>query len=202
MALIPGGIYCVDENTPYDYEANYYLDFQIFSALKSLDYLNSKCEESEWKNKCQYYHYYTDHLLYSIGQISNRFIIGKFDNSFTQNRKNANRRNFEFDEDKYPIISDKSARNMVEHIDERNQDIIKNHNGVGGFCLIDVDTNSELVDKLKNKKATQPYTLDLINKELLIRNKEDDLVISLDALRTELATLQKSVQALFAFVIE
>lgn len=202
MALIPGGIYCVDENTPYDYEANYYLDFQIFSALKSLDYLNSKCEESEWKNKCQYYHYYTDHLLYSIGQISNRFIIGKFDNSFTQNRKNANRRNFEFDEDKYPIISDKSARNMVEHIDERNQDIIKNRNGVGGFCLIDVDTNSELVDKLKNKKATQPYTLDLINKELLIRNKEDDLVISFDALRTELATLQKSVQALFAIVIE
>lgn len=202
MALIPGGIYCVDENTPYDYEANYYLDFQIFSALKSLDYLNSKCEESEWNNKCQYYHYYTDHLLYSIGQISNRFIIGKFDNSFTQNRKNANRRNFEFDEDKYPIISDKSARNMVEHIDERNQDIIKNRNGVGGFCLIDVDTNSELVDKLKNKKATQPYTLDLINKELLIRNKEDDLVISLDALRTELATLQKSVQALFAIVIE
>ena len=99
-------------------------------------------------------------------------------------------------------MSKKGARNTIEHIDERNQNTIRENQGVGGFCLIDTDTDPELVKRLQTKRATQPYTLDLINKELLIHNRKDDLIIRLDALREELLSLQKSVNSLFAVVIQ
>ena len=201
MALNDKGIYFVDKNTPYDYEAQYYLNFQIYSALQSLEFLYSKPDTSMWKNKYQYYHYYTDHLMFSVGQIANRFIITSKDKGLKRDLKKSNRQNFRFSENKYPILSKKGARNTIEHIDERNQNTIRENQGVGGFCLIDTDTDPELVKRLQTKRATQPYTLDLINKELLIRNKNDDLVISLEDLKAELTTLQKSVDALFAIIV-
>lgn len=202
MPRTKDGIYLVDNNTPYDYEAQYYLEFHITSALQSLAFIESLPETTIWKNKYYYYHYYTDHLLFSVGQIANRFIISPKDKGIKHDRKLANQNNFQFSETNYPILSNKGARNAIEHIDERDIQTINENQGVGGFCLIDTDTDSELINQLLTKKATQPYTLDLINKELLIRNKKDDLVISLDALKSELTALLQSVKSLFAIVIK
>lgn len=74
MPLIANGIYAECDDKSYEIETTYYLDFQIASALFSINKMVSKTDDPFWKNKCQYYHYYSDHLLYSIGQITENIL--------------------------------------------------------------------------------------------------------------------------------
>lgn len=179
-------------------ESAYYLDFQLQSVLNCLHYLCTKGIGGEWGNKCEYYHFYTDHLLFSMGQISNRFIINdKTDNASMKALKQTNQKNYVFSSVQYPILADKRARNAIEHIDERNHKIIMEKKGVGGFCVIDDETDTELANKLRNKKETQPYILDLVNNELLIRYSNEDLVISLGEIKKEILALRTSVREYF-----
>ena len=116
MPLLAEGVYIKSDDKGYEVETSYYLNFQIISALASLAKIDSFTDSYEWENRCQYYHYYTDHLLFSIGQIANRFQITDRDPEKEKNRKNLNRSNYQFSEDRYPLLSDKKARNVVEHI--------------------------------------------------------------------------------------
>ena len=147
MPFINSGIYIdtsVKEKS-YEIETSYYLEFQIKSALISIDKLRCFSENS-FDNKYQYYHFYTDHLLYSLGQIANRFIVNDKDKGVVLERKKANCRDFEFNAEKYPNLSDKTGRNTIEHIDEHNQKIIEKRKGVGGFNLIDNETETDLIN--------------------------------------------------------
>lgn len=195
MPLLPNWGYVENSEKPYEYETSYYLDFHIFSALISLQYLESHWDGTVWNNKCQYYHYYTDHLLFSLGQITNRFIVTNNDDKQTQKRKESNQKNYLFTKDQYPIISKKQPRNVVEHIDIRDQRIITNKRGVGGFCVIDEDITPELEKALRNNRPTQPYTLDLKQKQLLIRDRNNNLEVNLEDLKQELLSLQTSVKS-------
>lgn len=119
-------------NTPddaYEAETSYYLHFQLVSALISLDHIyNCKYSDSDlFESKAQYYHYYTDHLLYSLGQIAERFRESNNPNSTNDYfvRRSANRINYGFDKNNYPILSNKAFRNTIEHIDEHNIEVIK-----------------------------------------------------------------------------
>jgi len=198
--------YSFDEDTPYEAEPAYYLNFQIVSALFSLDQLFTVSDDGGlWENKCQYYHYYSDHLLFSMGQIANRFLIVDEKNiKGTEKRKkeiiernkqnNYNKCIFEFSEESFPILSEKHARNVIEHIDEYNRFIIDKKHGVGGFNLIDEKEDEKLITDLRTKRATHPYTLDLLAGKLLVRFNEKNIDIDLEKLRVELLSLQKNVK--------
>lgn len=187
----------------YELEASYYLHFQLVSALISLNHIyNCKYSDSDlFESKAQYYHYYTDHLLYSLGQIAERF--RESNNPTSTNdyfvRRSKNRNNYGFDNNNYPILSNKVFRNTIEHIDEHNIEVIKKHNGVGGFNTIDEDTPEELTDTLRNKRETHTYTLDLLLKQLYIERNETPLTMQLDDLKQELLDLKKIVDDFWGF---
>ena len=192
------------DDKPYEVEAVYYLNFQIKSALASLDCLSSYHEDFAWENRYQYYHYYCDHLLFSMGQIANRFTIvdekaikgskKKRKQTLERNAQNRkNRINFGFSEATFPILSEKHARNVIEHIDEYNRYIIDENHGVGGFNLIDEKEDEKLITDLRKRRATHPYTLDLLDGKLLVRYNRKNIDIDLVKLRAELLSLQENV---------
>lgn len=195
MPLMTSGVYIGSDDRGYEAETSYYLNFQIISALASLAKIDSFNDSYGWENPCQYYHYYTDHLLFSIGQITNRFQVNNRDSEKEKERKTLNRGNYQFSEDRFPLLSDKKARNVVEHIDEYNLNIIESNRGVGGFNLIDASTESTLVQTLRTNRHTHPYTLDLLSHELFIRRNDENLTISFEKLKSELLTLRKSVKS-------
>lgn len=193
MPLV-SGVYIKNSETPYEAESCYYLDFQIISALFSIDRLFSEpVEHPLFHNKCQYYHYYTDHLVYALGQISSRFVITPKDKGINLERKQANIQNFGFSDDAFPILSDRDARNTIEHIDEHNQSVIKEKKGVGGFNMIDSETSEESVAFFRNNRSTHPYTLDLLAHEILVVRKGKSVEINLDKLKEELLQLKRQV---------
>lgn len=197
MPLIMPGLYIETKDKPFEAESCYYLNFQTISALASLEYISMSTPQIlvPFENKYQYYHYYVDHLLYSIGQICNRLVITPKDKGVILERKQANIQNFQFTPDNFPILSDKRGRNTIEHIDEHNYKIIEMRDGVGGFNLIDVDTEPSLITHLRDKKETHPYTLDLLSREILIvRNGGEKLAINIDDLKNELLKLRSNVK--------
>ncbi len=204
MPIMMSGIYFETDDKPYEAESGYYIDFQIISALFSLENIMHKFPENHviFKNKYQYYHYYCDHLIFSLGQIANRFIIKAEENGLALERKNANIMNFGFNKDKYPILSNKQIRNTIEHIDEHNQKVIGKYHGVGGFNLIDSDTDVEVVNALTANRKYHPYTLDLINKTLMIMRNDNELSLDLEELRNELFALQKAAKNLLSFAAD
>jgi len=193
-------------NTPdeaYETETSYYLHFQLVSALVSLDHIY-KCKYAEndlFESKAQYYHFYVDHLLYSLGQIAERFRENpdphKTNDYFV--RRAANRNNYGFDKSNYPILSSKAFRNTIEHIDEHNIEVIKKHDAVGGFNIIDENTSKELIDTLQNKRDTHTYTLDLLLKQLYIERNGTSLTMKLDDLKQEILDLKKKVDDFWGF---
>ena len=96
--------------------------------------------------------------MFSIGQITNRFQVNNRDSEKEKERKTLNRGNYQFSEDRFPLLSDKKARNVVEHIDEYNLNIIESNRGVGGFNLIDASTESTLVQTLRTNRHTHPVS--------------------------------------------
>jgi len=187
----------------YELETSYYLHFQLVSALVSLDHIY-KCKYADndlFESKAQYYHYYADHLLYSLGQIAERFRESSDPNKLNDYfvRRAANRNNYEFDNNSFPILSNKAFRNTIEHIDEYNIEVIKKHDAVGGFNIIDEDTAKELTDTLRNKRDTHTYTLDLLLKKLYIERNETPLTMQLDDLKQKLLDLKKKVDDFWGF---
>lgn len=185
------------DDAPFEAESCYYLNFQVVSALAAIEYITVRQPQllSAFENKYQYYHYHTDHLIYSIGQISARFVTNKNDNEIMRERKQLNIKNFQFSSDAFPVLSDRRCRNTIEHIDEHNQKIIERCDGVGGFNLIAEDTPPDLIEFLRNKRTVQPYTLDLLDREILIvRSGEELLSINLDSLKEELLRLLSNIK--------
>lgn len=181
-----------------DLEASYYLHFYLISALVSLEHIYDfkYYDNNMFENKFQYYHYYVDHLLYSMGQISERF--REKDNPSDKEkayyaRRNINRINYGFDDATYPLLSDKSFRNTIEHIDEHNINVITKHDAVGGFNVIEEGISDELKIKLLNKRDIHPYTLDLTLKQLYIERNGKSLTLNLHDLKQEIIQLKNRV---------
>lgn len=135
-----------------------------------------------------------------MGQIANRFIIKRKDRGIILERKNANINNFLFSSEKFPILSDKKARNVIEHIEEYNQKVIQKNHGVGGFNLIDADVSDDVVKTLIENRSTHPYTLNLMNAELLITWDENEITIKLEELKEELIQLRENVNAFLRMI--
>lgn len=201
MSLLSQGVYVDDGNTAYEIECSYYLDFQITSALFSLEQLKNYNTTFAWKNKYQYYHYYCDHLLYSCGQISNRFLEKKQDSAKRKTQKRINQNNYLCTKDKYPILLDNRARNLIEHIDEYNETIIDDNKVVGGFNMIDLQTDPELVNRLLNERKTHNYIFDQTKETILLIKKKENIIIDLKKLKNELVQLRNNVKIFFDLMI-
>lgn len=207
MPLIKPGIYAKNDDLANEAETTYYLRFHIKSALISLHMISSydKKDDVIYESKAQYYHFYTDHLLYSLGQIAERFRLSSKKNPTAKEieyneRRKINRNNYQFTDKEFPILSDKSFRNTVEHIDEHNVDIIDNHIGVGGFNYIDDSTSDELIDMLLSNRHNHIYTLNLKTMEIYITRQENKLTLDLTLLTSELNHLLDNVNSFASFI--
>lgn len=164
----------------YKKEAVYYIRHHIVSAIISLN--NIKTESpcvAEFLNVPQYYHYYCDHLLFSIGQIGSRFIETSRMSYFQRSLVHANRKLFNFREGKYKNLSNKEARNIIEHIDERDMVVIEDNSGVGGFNVI-LSSGEKEIEDLRRRRDTHIYTLDLVEKKLLLFNTKNKKEIDIE----------------------
>ena len=113
-----------------------------------------------------------------------------------------NRKNYKFTEEQYKLLSDKEPRNLVEHLDERNEKEIEVFKSVGGFnVLLD---NEQVVDSIGEKPELYPYTLDLRNSSLILYNikhqENPQCIIYLAQLESEMKTLKKSVDCFMSIL--
>ena len=205
MPLIADGLYMRCDDRANEVETNHYLKFYIKSALISLRMLTNynSMDDSVFESKAQYYHFYTDHLLYSIGQISERFRLKakplENEKEYYERRK-INRNNYKFSDEEYPILSNKLFRNTVEHIDEYNINVIENNIGVGGFNYIDESIHEELVNILLSERKNHIYTLNLLKMELYITRDKKELTLDLMALKNEIDNLMEKVDSFASFL--
>ena len=198
MPLTKDGVYIETDDRGYEAEATYYLSFHILSALFSIKKLLCGENRTEgFENEVQYYHYYVDHLLFSVGQIHNRFFSGHKSKREDNRLREQNEINYAFSPEKYPVLSDKNARNTVEHIEEYNRLIIAEHYGVGGFNCIMEGMSPDARKAIEGRRETHPYTLDLIHKTLYVVRKGDAIQIDLMELREELECLNESVKSFY-----
>lgn len=205
MPLDELGVYIYDDNRNYEIEATYHLLYFVTSAIIVLDFIKNPEEKvmKKFENSARYYRYHIDHLFYYLGQINERFIMKCSKNLKMKNTKQEhiklNRLNYRFEDTKYPILSQKVPRNLIEHLDERNLQTIKEYGGVGGFNVIGANSDPEMVKAIKEKRKYYPYTLDLVDQKVMFYNAQSQdkehiqFEVDLNSLQTELESLKCSV---------
>ena len=168
MPLAANGLFLKTADYTYEVEVTYQLKYIIRSALIALNHINSPKDFiiDEFPNFVQYYRFYLDHIFYLLGQINDRFIEKWTRDDELREIKHEhiflNRENYRFTEDEFIIISKKSPRNLIEHLDERNLSIIKDKHIVGGFNVIFPESDRGLIESVKHNREYYPYVLDLI----------------------------------------
>jgi len=196
MPLALKGVYFSTdgEEKAYEVESSYYLNYHLISAIFSLEKIRV-FEKSSLLSKQQYYHYYTDHLMFSWGQIASRFLAKDYDERCLAEAKRSNRQNYLFSKDTFPLLSNKRARNILEHLDEYNVFTISELKGVGGFNLIDEETGEDLIHELSSRRTTHPYTLNLRQREIWLYDQRASkkININIEQLEAEIHLLQKNV---------
>lgn len=123
----------MEKKRPYEVETILQFKILYFTAVVSIDYILEPVEEimGRFENKVQYYRYYVDNLFFFLGLINDRFFC-KPNNRDTdlQERKEErialNRRNYQFLEHDFDILSNKMPRNIIEHLDRAE---CKNNDG-------------------------------------------------------------------------
>ena len=186
--MLPIGLYFHESDYSYEKITTYHLRYLISSALLSINKIISANNVDEFENEIYYYRFFVDHLMDCIGIISDCF------NKSQKHRDRLNCINYCYTKEKYPLISSKELRNIVEHIDDRTIRTIDNLGGVGGFCVIGVDSN-DMAKDIEENPWYYPYYLDKRNNELHFYeiNKSDSRILSLIRLKEELISLFESV---------
>lgn len=207
MPLLTKGVFVYnDQDYPYEVATTYHLKYFISSALITLDLILNPDRQliERFDNSAQYYRYHLDHLFYLLGQINDRLINKRGRDSFKIKKEyiNLNRNNYRFSEQEFPIISNKTPRNLIEHLDERNLTTLNEKQGVGGFNVIQPDSDPDMVASIKNNRNLYPYNLDLVERKVLFFNAQEknpslkQFDIDIYKLKSELTKLDKNVQAL------
>lgn len=214
MPLVTEGFYFDSgEERPYEVETTYQLIYYISSALISIENILTPIEEmiGKFENRVQYYRYYVDSLFYFLGLINDRFFY-KPNNRDTdlqekkRERVALNRNNYQFVEQDFSILSNKTPRNIIEHLDERNVKKLMESMGIGGFNVIFEDSDFDMVAAITSYREFYPYNLDLVNKKMLFYNtqaKVDDIKefdIDILELQNELRKLLQYVNEFADFV--
>lgn len=203
------------ENTKDDFtehfETTYYLKYNIEKALYSLSkIMKSKIDYSEFSNRCVYYHFYIDNVLNSIGHIRRRF----FNNNANSDRIERNKKEYDYtsiDNNgnlicNYPIIDNNEIRNFIEHIDEKDEILMKRKLYNGSFNVIYKEMNPKTKEELLNSKKMQNNLINLLSKEykiLAVDNKSNvvkECKLDLIELKKELEKLKKINDTIWSFL--
>lgn len=193
------------------FETTYYLKYNIEKALYSLNkILKLKIDYSEFSNRCAYYHFYIDNLLNSVGHIRRRF----FNNNADPDRIERNNREYNYSSTdeygkficNYPIIGDNQIRNFIEHIDEKDEALMKIGMYNGCFNVIYRGMNQQLKTELLNDEKKQNNLLNLLTKEYKIltvvdkNNSVKEHKLNLIELKKELEELKKINDKIWNFL--
>lgn len=166
-------VQCDKDNFKEHFETTYYLKYNIEKALYSLNkILESKIDYREFSSRCLYYHFYIDNVLNAIGHIRRRF----FNNNTNAERIERNKKEYNYISINakgkricnYPIISNNEVRNFIEHIDERDEDLIVEGIYNGSFNVIYKGMNQQVKKELLDTKMKQNNLLNLLTKEYMI----------------------------------
>ena len=195
------------------FETTYYLKYNIEKAIYSLEkIMKVKIDFSEFSNRCVYYHFYVDNLLNAIGHIRRRF----FNNKANQERIERNKKEYNYifinEQGKkiynYPIIGDNSIRNFIEHIDEKDEMLMKMGVYNGSFNVIYKGMNQQIKKDLLNSEKKQNNLLNLLSKEykILTINNNNNVVreykLDLIELNNELKRLKKINDKIWSFLTD
>ena len=140
-------------------ETTYYLNYNSQKGLYAIEKLSEDYEGTP-QEKCFNYHIYLDLLFESVGMIINRFKPQKKSGNILMQSQN-NCIEYEFDSKNYPLLNDKSFRNFIEHIDERDEILIENKVYYGTFNLIYFNMDGKIKDGLLDTKKQQNNLLNL-----------------------------------------
>lgn len=181
---------------PYEFEATYYLKYNIEKALIALkNIFKTDIDFSEYSNYCVYYHIQIDSLMQACGQIHDRFLGND------EARKEINCINYDFNKEIYPLLSSKVCRNFIEHINQRNYNLINEYGKVGGFNTINKDTKI-----IKEKLTLLPHNncLDLENYLYYYydNTQKQNGFVDLKALKVELEKLSERNKKIFRYITE
>lgn len=195
------------------FETTYYLKYNIEKALYSLDkIMKSKIDYSEFSNRCVYYHFYIDNVLNSIGHIRRRF----FNNNANSNRLERNKKEYDYNSIdnngnlicNYPIIGNNEIRNFIEHIDEKDELLMKMGLYNGSFNVIYKGMNQQIKKDLLNSEKKQNNLLNLLSKEykiLTVDNKSNvvkECKLDLIGLNDELEKLKEINDTIWSFLTD
>ncbi len=134
--------------------------------------MKSKIDYSEFSNRCVYYHFYINNVLNSIGHIRRRF----FNNNANSDRIERNKKEYDYssiDNNEnlicnYPIIGNNEIRNFIEHIDEKDERLMKMKLYNGSFNVIYKGMNQKIKEDLLNSERGPNNLLNLLSKEYKI----------------------------------
>lgn len=193
------------------FETTYYLKYNIEKAIYSLEkIMKSKIDFSEFSNRCVYYHFYVDNLLNAMVHIKRRF----FNKNANQERIERNKKEYNYiliDKQgkeicNYPIIGDNNIRNVIEHIDERDEELMGIGRYYGSFNVIYKGMNRQLKIDLLNNKKQQNNLLNLLTKEYKILKIEKGIVkeykLNLVELKKELKKLKKINDRIWSYLTD
>lgn len=195
------------------FETTYYLKYNIEKALYSLGkIMKSKIDYSEFSNRCVYYHFYIDNVLNSTGHIRRRF----FNNNANSDRIERNKKEYDYSSIdnngnlicNYPIIGNNEIRNFIEHIDEKDEMLMKMGLYNGSFNVIYKGMNQQIKKDLLNSEKKQNNLLNLLSKEykiLTVDNKSNvvkECKLDLIELKEELEKLKKINNTIWSFLTD
>lgn len=188
-------------------ESAYYLKFNSEKALYAIDQLKREYEGVSLADKCFHYHVYVDLLFEAIGLIYNRFVCTRRNiPEDVLKLQLMNRQQYKFDSNRFPLLHDKSFRNFIEHIDERDERLADSNNYFGTFNMIFSGMNMDTRRDLLKIDKPQNNLLNLEEMSYTILESNGDTVeqktISILQLETEIKEINKTSNILWNYLTE
>lgn len=186
----------------YQMENCYYIKYNTKKALYALDKL---CDNynGEIQEKCFYYHVYLDLLFEAVGMIINRFKPQKKNGNIILQAEN-NCIEYNFSEEKYPLLNDKKFRNFIEHIDEKDETLIDNELYFGMFNLVYPNMDAKVKKELLDTEKQQNNLLNLEDMTYTILNSYNSEIkkktINLNELKKELIEINKISENIWGYL--
>ena len=210
----------VNDDWTEHFETTYYIKYNIEKALYSLNKISDKRPNiNEFSNRCTYYHFYIDSLVDAIGNIKNRFSFNNrksIDNERV--KRNIKEYNFGMINSDNEIINtnykslNKEVRNFMQHIDEKDEALIRDNIYFGTFNVIYKGMNLNVKNDLLNPLKKQNNLLNLIDKTYVVysengknkfgKAKYKELRINLIDLENELLKLKKVNDNIYSYLTD
>ena len=185
----------IGNNRLYHLDNIYYIRYYSKKALFALDKIFDNVDISNLEEAAFYYHVFIDMLFDAVGLLNDRFIEKKYYSIEMKYNVDKNKKEYNFNNDNYPLLNDKSFRNFIEHIHQRNDELIKNNIYYGTFNFVHPNMEKELMDNLLDSQKPQNNYLNLIDESYNIidiqSKKPVQKKISLRELEKELMLINK-----------